>query len=158
MTMFMSDPHNYSSHQLNNRSPEEVKELTNKFDGKFYEFCNKHAGKNIIASAEDMTLISEHDLTNMKVKLGDMFDDYLIVGYVRPPNSLMTSSFQQRVAGGISAKRLFNLYPHYRQKLEKFDNVFGQDHVSLTRFDRGTLFENGVVLGFSKKLVLFEQR
>jgi hypothetical protein len=151
MTMFMSQPETYSAHKKNSRSLEDVDVLKATYFERLYAFCNKHADKDIISSAEDIGLILEDDLRGMKETLDATFDDYLIVGYVRPPNSLMASAFQQRVAGGVAGSNAARLYPNYRSRLEKFDTVFGRKNVLLTRFDRSSLFEGDVVLDFAAK-------
>lgn len=151
MTMFMENPQNYSDHNKNMRSAVEVEALKTKFTRRFLKFCAMNSGKDVVSSGEDIINLPEDKLREMKEWLSVVFDDFLIIGYVRPPISFMVSSLQQRVAGGINAIKPEQMYPNYRQKFEKFDNVFGKDRVLLTKFDRGSLLDGDVVLDFASK-------
>jgi hypothetical protein len=60
---------------------------------------------------------------------------------------------QQLIKGGslqeFSAERG---YPNYRRSLEKFDEVFGREHVRLWKFDRAVFPEGCVVRDFCRQL------
>lgn len=62
----------------------------------------------------------------------------------------MLSAFQQRVAGG-GQLRPASLYPNYQKRLKKFDEVFGQEKVSVIRFDREYLLNGDVVEDFCQR-------
>lgn len=72
--------------------------------------------------------------------------EFRIYGYVRPLASLLPSDFQQRLQiGGPAIFDLDWIYPHYRERFQKHDIVFGRPFVSLRRFVRGDLLEGDVV-------------
>lgn len=150
MTMFRDNPESYVAHKKNKRSLDDVVTLRNQFREQVESFVTANPGRNIIASGEDIVLLSKSESVGMKTWFDRFFDDYLIVGYVRPPVSLMSSAVQQRIAGGASI-RIAELYPNYRDRLEKFDHVFGHNNVVLTKFARDTLTEGDVVTDFLAK-------
>ena len=74
----------------------------------------------MIISGESISSLSKPGVERIKRFLEEYFQKITVVAYVRPPFSLMESSFQQRVKGG-SAKN-FNvqkMYPRYGKKLRK---------------------------------------
>ena len=149
-TMFSAAPENYLAHRKNKREPEDVFRLREDFFRNIEKFLAGTKSKKILSSAEDVTLLSEEELGTMKQWLERNIDDVLIVGYVRPPASFMSSAIQQRIAGGITWKAR-SLYPNYRSRFEKFDKVFGKENVMLVKFDRQNLRNGDVVLDFAHR-------
>ena len=149
-TMFRTEPHRYSAHLRNNRTEDEVAKLKAEFTAQVENLMSKARRKDMIISGEDISLLAEDELRRMKAFFDPFVDGYLIVGYVRPPVSLMASALQQRVAGGASIRK-DEMYPNYRSKLEKFDAVFGRENVLLTKFSRDTLDQGDVVIDFLNK-------
>lgn len=150
-TMFMPDPESYGAHRKNNRSLGDVHELRDKFFRRSARLLrNRTAFHTVIASAEDLVLMDGPTLVALRNWAQDNFDEIMLVGYVRPPLSFMSSSLQQRVAGGVGWS-FGQLYPHYRDKFEKFDTIFGRERVTLVKFDRKTLHAGDVVLDFARR-------
>jgi len=150
-TMFMAAPETYGAHRKNNRSTEEVHDLRDKYVRRMHKAVAALPGaETLLASAEDMVLMDAAALTALRDWAEATFDDIRLIGYVRPPVSFMTSSLQQRVAGGVPWT-FRRLYPGYRDKFEKFDQVFGRDRVTLVKFDRTTLHQGDVVLDFTHR-------
>jgi hypothetical protein len=90
-------------------------------------------------------------------KMRDFFgrwcDDFKIYGYARPLGTLLASDFQQRIQTGHAVKiDLDFYYPNYRQKFEKFDQVYGRESVSIRRFHRGDLVGGDVVQDFAAQI------
>ncbi|MBK1634220.1 hypothetical protein [Rhodovulum adriaticum] len=78
-----------------------------------------------------------------------------VIAYVRGPVSFMQSAYQQRVKQdkpGAVALDAHNLWPGYRARFEKLDQVFGRDKVHLRAFDTGAFREGDVVLDFADAL------
>ncbi|MFN7003887.1 MAG: hypothetical protein ACK4NW_10725 [Roseinatronobacter sp.] len=150
-TMFMPNPESYGAHRKNTRSLEDVHELRDKFFRRSAKLRRKLDGfHTVIGSAEDLVLMDVPTLIALRDWAENNFDDIALVGYVRPPLSFMTSSLQQRVAGGVGWS-FRKLYPHYRDKFEKFDTIFGRERVTLVKFDRATLHAGDVVLDFARR-------
>jgi len=100
--------------------------------------------KIVIISSEDICNLTETGLQRLKEFLGEYCQSIQVVGYIRPIIDYMQSSLQQVIKCGITEFE----YPCYRYKFEKFDNIFGREHVLLLKFDTSTLFNNDVVLDF----------
>jgi len=114
----------------------------------------EHAGENYVLSAE---WLSSHvaglaELTRLRNILLEHVDSILVVGYVRTPKSFMESSFQERLKMQSVELDFANLCPHYRARLEIFDQVFGQDNVLFWKFDPAHFINQCVVQDFCQRL------
>lgn len=104
--------------------------------------------ENLLISAEWLSsnAFGQSELTEFRNLLADHTDTIEVVGYIRPPKGYMESSFQEKVKLGSGKKLVLDsLYPDYRSRIEKFDNVFGEAQVSLWKFAPAT-FPNGCVV------------
>lgn len=91
--------------------------------------------------------------TKMRDYLSRWCDSFRIFGYVRPLQSLLPSDFQQRIQVGRAAELDLDwYYPNYRQKFEKFDQVYGRDSVFLRKFARAELVDGDVVCDFAAQI------
>lgn len=110
-------------------------------------------GGNQIISSESLYHFNEAALRRIKDYFSQSFERIRIVGYVRPPVSFMCSSFVQLVKNhGLSSLDAKQLWPMYRRKLEKFDQVFGREHVTLRLFRPDVLMDGDVVQDFCWQL------
>ncbi len=111
--------------------------------------------RTLIISGEDIIRLRKPELKRMRERLSQDFGDIRIVAYVRPPLSYITSAFQQRVrSGGHIGFDLHQVYPNYRKRFSKFDEVFGRDRVALKLFDRRSLTGGDAVVDFCSTLGL----
>jgi hypothetical protein len=90
--------------------------------------------RTLIISAEGLTLLSESELASFRDYIGQYVDAIDAFAYVRRPKEFMESMFQQQVKGRLGRLDLRELYPAYRQRFEKFDRVFGVEHVHYRLF------------------------
>lgn len=116
---------------------------------KFIEQLRSDRCDTLIMSAEDIS----GPYGDATARLGDFLSrftsDVKVYAYVRPPISFMQSAFQQRVVGGgYDRLNPLSLWPFYRERFEKLDNVFGRENVQLRKFDTRTLLQGDVVLDF----------
>ena len=108
---------------------------------------------NMIISGEGLVKLSQNELKKLKKFLSNYFDKIKIVCYIRPPASYMSSAFQQRLkGGGINSFEISNTYPRYKEKFQKFDLVFGKEHVHFWKFNPKEFIKNDVVLDFCYRL------
>ena len=110
-----------------------------------------------LMSAEDSSQlsISRKELLLFKNNIDDLIDDFHIIAYVRPPMSWMISAYQQRVVSGTEFELdIFKLYPRFKERLAKFELVFGKSNVSYNCFSRKSLYKGDVVADFINKLEL----
>ncbi|AKF25720.1 hypothetical protein YH65_10230 [Sulfurovum lithotrophicum] len=113
----------------------------------------KNSHSIMIISAEAISMFSKEDLKYLRDFLLDYFKEIQIVGYIRSPKSYMESFFQQRVKGGLVSFDLEKyIYPNYRKRFEKFDDVFGHQNVQFWKFDPKHFYKGNVVLDFCRKI------
>ena len=68
-----------------------------------------------------------------------------VVAYVKRPISFMQSAFQQRIKTNLRRLDVASgLWPKYRDRLEKMDEIFGRENVDLHVFDSSTLIKGDV--------------
>jgi hypothetical protein len=91
--------------------------------------------RTLIISAEGLTLLSESELASFRDYIGQYVGAIDAFAYVRRPKEFMESMFQQQVKGRLGSLDLRKLYPVYRQRFEKFDWIFGVEHVHYRLFD-----------------------
>jgi len=108
--------------------------------------------KSIIISGEDISVLTIQALQNLKLFLQNYFLNIKIIAYVRSPYSYFSSSFQESVKAGICDFNLKNYYHNYRNRIEKFDKVFGLSNVNVWEFNPRLFTDNNVVLDFCDKL------
>jgi hypothetical protein len=112
--------------------------------------------ENYLLSTEWLcsTQANTESLLKLKTILSSHVDAINIVGYVRSPKSYMESMFQQRLKDGLSKFNLKGLYPKYRQRLQKFDVVFGEQQVNFWKFDPSQFINHCVVHDFCHRLAI----
>ncbi|MFD2672023.1 hypothetical protein [Marinicrinis sediminis] len=104
--------------------------------------CTCH---NFIVSGEELTLIDESSVRNLKKFTDEHFDDVLIIMYARNPNSFFPSVLSEYVKHGgenIVHQNYSRTFPLYSFRLQKYINVYGSDKVKVRPFDRKN-FKNG---------------
>jgi hypothetical protein len=112
--------------------------------------------KTIIFSAEELAILTEKELQNLKNKLLNYVDEIKVVAYVRTPLSFMESAFQQRVKVRVIELDYKLLYPKYKVRFEKFEQIFGAVEYSL--FEKKSLIGGDVIQDFcNKQKVNFHQ-
>jgi hypothetical protein len=148
-TLFLQEPEKYPAHKRNGRSLQDVRELRSFFLDRVKQELATAKDECFITSGEDISIMDEGSLARMRDFFLEYCDNITIVGYVRPPGSLMASALQQRLVGGQSVK-IESLYPEYEARFSKFDRVFGRNNVILKKFDKGYLESANVVIDFAK--------
>jgi len=107
---------------------------------------SRHSDSNILFSAEYISVASEHELEAFNRLIQSCECSFRILVYVRPPYSLMNSSFQQRLkAGELVLSEPHKLWPNYRKRIERLEKVFGSDSVDIRLFSPKSLVEGCAV-------------
>lgn len=107
-------------------------------------------GRLCILSGEGLTQLDGVELAAFADWLRPQVDDCRLLAYARPVRAFMESSFQERVkTGTLSRFAPERLYPGYRGRFEKFDQVFGAERVQVLPFDPARLVGGDVVLDFA---------
>lgn len=104
--------------------------------------------EKFIISGEAIISLKEDELKGLRQFMSRYFSKIHIIAYLRPPKSYMESLFQQRLKSGSYQIKFESAYPSYIEKIQKFDNVFGQENVILRKFEPADFPKRDVVLDF----------
>jgi hypothetical protein len=114
-----------------------------------------HEHPTVLISGEGLaTAFSVADLEALRDRLLQQRSSVQVVAYVRDAQGYMESAFQQRLREGRAKSELASCRPRYRERFEKFDQVFGRDNVSLWKFDPATFAQRCVVRDFCQRMGL----
>lgn len=102
--------------------------------------------RNIIFSGEDISVIPEGGIVEIKKFLEGFASKILVVGYFRDPLSFVMSNWQETIKSGRNT--LAPQGPEYRLRFEKFIRLFGRDNVILKHFRKDGLRGGDVVTDF----------
>jgi hypothetical protein len=58
-----------------------------------------------------------------------------VYGYVRCPAGFMTSMFQQHLKTGALRMKMQQVWPHYKKRFARLDEIFGADNVHLRLYE-----------------------
>lgn len=114
----------------------------------------KANNETLVFSAEDISGPMFHAAVGrMAAFFRQWTDDITVLAYVRRPLSYALSAFQERLKGG-TADRLdaYSLWPFYKARFARLDELFGRDRVILKPYDRNNLLGGDVVRDFAAML------
>jgi tetratricopeptide (TPR) repeat protein len=150
-SFFSADPYIWGGHRAACRSHPEVIAFNQNVD-KSLQMVKARGGQQVI-SGEDIYHLDEAALQRLRIFFSDAFQTINVIAYVCPAASFMASAFIQLVKNhGQSRLDLNELWPRYRAKLEKFDRVFSEEHVTLRIFQPESLVDGDVVQDFCQYL------
>lgn len=152
LQLFSEHPEKYKSNSTKSLSKGRKKLSRQIFEDELVQSFSQDKAANLIISGEGIYNLSVGELRKMQAFLSRYVKKIVIVGYVRSPISFIESSFQQKLKGGLNNFRIENSYPKYRQRFEKFDQVFGRENVELWKFDPKKFSEGNVVLDFCQRV------
>jgi len=142
-------------HKAAGRDPAAVKRYIEAIESDLDRSIARAGSRTLLISGEGAASLRPNALAALRDFFSRHFDQITIVAYVRPPNQLLSSSFQERIkAGTIKNFETTRLYRHYQRLLAKFDLVFGRDNVCLWKFDPKTFPEGCVVQDFCSRLAI----
>jgi len=144
---FSADPYAWPGHRAVGRSRTDV-EAFNQHVEELLQAIKSRGGQQVI-SGEDIFHLDEAALQRLRVSFAEGFETIDVIGYVRPPAGFMASAFAELVKNRDQSRLdMHKLWPRYRAKLEKFDRVFGKEHVTLRAFLPRSLVDGDVVQDF----------
>lgn len=136
---------------------ERVRKRQNLVLSKLREQLDSATAPTLILSAEGLWRLTYQELSELHQFIQPYVDKIEAVAYVRPPKGFMESNFQQLVKGGLDKLDLSSgVYPNYRARFEKFDEIFGAENVQYWRFSPSLFKENCVVKDFCSRLNITE--
>lgn len=115
--------------------------------------CNGE--RNLIISGEKMSSMHPEALLRLRNFLVEHFSQIRVVGYVRTPASYIASAFQQRLKNRSPTFEPLRLYRSYKETFKKFDDIFGEESVSLFKFDPKILLNHCAVSDFCNRVGIY---
>jgi hypothetical protein len=151
-SLFSQRPELHHAHVAMQRTKKEVEDFVHyhreQLDSRLSSICSQQ----YVISGEDILFLKEEELRALKSYLLQFSSEVLVVAYVRPPISFMQSAFQQNIKQGDLRFGIAGYFPRYRERLERFDLVFGRENVSLIKFDPASLLAGDVVVDFCNRI------
>jgi len=135
-SLFSAEPELHHIHRSNGANASTISKYIAEMRDDLAQAVIAAEGRTLIISGEDISALRRDALIRLRDDFEERFDDVIIVGYVRSPMALMTSSFQHRVSLGLVDR--FDpgrQYRSYQGTFGIFDEVFGRDRVNLWKFD-----------------------
>ncbi|QCT94705.1 hypothetical protein FE773_05785 [Caminibacter mediatlanticus TB-2] len=155
-SLFTKHPEKYHIHLRAGRNKKEIEEYNNEIKKMFINHLQKNKDKEVfIISGEDISALNNEEVTAFRNFLYKYFEKIKIIGYIRSPHSFISSNFQESVKAGLYNFNIDIHYPHYRNRIEKFDMIFGRENVDLIYFNQKNLKNKDVVIDFLYRLQLY---
>ena len=96
--------------------------------------------------------LEKTELVRLKTFLELFFEKIVVCAYIRPVKAYMESDLQERVKNGYAQFDLAKLYPDYKKRFEKFEEVFGDGNVRYWKYDPSGFTDGDVVNDFCERL------
>lgn len=152
-SLFAPQPGLHHIHRSNGADAATIATYVEKMHTDLEQAIAAAKGRTLVISGEDISAFPRDGLVKLRDYFDERFDDVTVVGYVRAPTGLMTSSFQHRVKiGGPDRFDPDRQYRSYRGTFGNFDEVFGREKVNLWKFDIGSFPEGCAVRDFCTRL------
>lgn len=149
MTVFGEHPERYHIHRRQGLSRESVMALRKEMIEQL--LVGLAAPQNtLILSGEDFSLLSFDAVSQLHKILTLAIERIQIIAYVRTPVGYASSSFQQLVGGGLN--HWAGHAPCYRDRFEKYIQIFGRTAVEIVPYRRETLIGGDVVDDFLHRI------
>jgi hypothetical protein len=148
-TIFSERRHQMGFYLANGVTPSEVDELKEDFKRRYREQIELD-GKDMILSAEVAVFLQPPEVAAMKEYFSDFFDTIKVICYVREPIGFSGSNYQQDLRARFD--RIAAPLPAYRDKLEKYLNLFPSKDVSVIENAAASLRGGSVVTDFANRI------
>lgn len=146
MTIFSENRYSYGNHAINGRTVQEIDEMKVRSESLLLaDLKNKEINKLII-SGEEMSYLSKNSVLSLKDFLSEFAEKITILAYIRNPLDFSNSALQQIIKGGYKSDKIPQ--PSYRERFEKYLEIFGRENINFRLFDKKKLLDGSVVLDF----------
>ena len=150
--MFATDPHENIWLMKRGCTAKEIAAKGSKMRSKLATLITKSTKENLIISGEALCGIDKNGILAIHDFLKPLCDEIRVIGYVRAPIELKVSFFQQRLKYRKCEFRLKDLRLKYRERFQKFDEVFGQENVLIRKFDPASFTNHCIVSDFCEQI------
>jgi hypothetical protein len=152
---FCEDPQRYQFVRRQQLTPKALAALRARTRALLDAELRRSAGRTAILSCEAIYGLKDPALSALAEALRKHTADIQAVGYLRSPNELMPSAFQQNLKGhDLKELNLERIFPNYRHHVTILDKVFGREQVHCWLFARDALKGGSIVHDFCQRLGL----
>ncbi len=153
-SLFAADPSAHQMHRRRGLGSQQLNHYIDRAREGLHKSIAELGQRTLLLSGEVISALDVDALLRFKSFLVPHFDEISVVGYVRPPGSHLSSSFQTRVRSGSLHKfsTAMQKKRRFRRTFEKIDTVFGRENVRLWKFDPANFPDGDVVRDLCAKL------
>jgi hypothetical protein len=141
-------PHRYHFNAFRGiNSPQKAAAYNDKVRKRLMQELEKNTSKKFLVSGEALSEAEPGGVQQLKKILQPFAASFRIICYVRHPYDFMSSATQQRVKAGLARGGKPPL-PKYRERIEKFIQIFGRENVDVRIFDATELVNADLICDF----------
>lgn len=148
-TVFEPNPYDYHMNNSSGHGPTDVDEMKEKWRAQLLRELSLQRSRLLI-SGEDISLFTHNAALSLKQFLEPHCKRISILAYVREPLGFIESYMQEEIKHGLASFELPE--PGYRDRFEKFIEIFGVDNVYFYEYTKKPLPECSVVSEFCEKV------
>jgi hypothetical protein len=152
LSSLLSDaPHRHHFNILRGfNTPEKAAAFNDKIRKRLMRGLRTNTSKKFVISAEALSVVDPAGVQQLKEILQPFATSFRIICYVRHPYDFMSSETQQRVKVGQKVLGLAEdgPLPGYRERIEKFIQVFGRESVDVRVLDSTELVNSDLICDF----------
>ncbi|WP_299615903.1 hypothetical protein [uncultured Tateyamaria sp.] len=133
--LFEDNPHEYLGLKRSGLTQESAEELRVEQRKRMIQQINNNDKSTFVFSAERISSAPRSAVQRMNTFFSQYFNDIQVYAYVRRPAGFMTSMFQQHLKTGSVQLNTKQLWPDYKGRFARLDEIFGQDSVRLRLYE-----------------------
>ena len=103
--------------------------------------------ENVILSAESFSLLTREECEDLRDVVSENFATVKLVLYIRPVRERVESAFQQKLKYRFVDLEQ-KITPNFKQRISKYDEIFGRENVLVRCFDPASFVGGNVVNDF----------
>jgi hypothetical protein len=157
---FCDNPENYHVNIKRRYSISKIKDINKQNLVKLETEIAKREKSKLIVSGEDISHLSYGNLNDLKDYIMSISTNNVtikVIIYVRNPISWSISTVQEQIKGGKTYQDSLihirnNLKNYFRNKIDKFVQVFGKEYIDVYSFEEAVVHEYGPVGHFLSML------
>lgn len=147
-TLFSSEKYDYHVHKSYGRSNHQIDALRQQWQAELdTELAMPR--KRLIICGEKISLLERAAISRIRNYFLDKARRIRIIAYVREPVSFASSAFQEQIQGGNPKVRIPR--PGYRNRFEKFIDIFGRESVEFVLFEPSAMLDGSVISDFCQR-------
>ena len=149
--MFREDPRPFGIHRRMGRSAAALASIRKAWLRRL-DAALAMTREQLILSGEAIATLKEPELQALRDYLLDRAERVQVIAYVREPVGYISSMYQQHIKMGQRRMLTMLPAPRYRQKLEKFQHLFGAENVTFRPFDRDRMVGGSTLTDFADQI------